>query len=212
MDNFQHACKWLANILIINYIYYCSEHLEKILFMTSQHLRISIPSAGSPVRDYKWHRTLTLYSKVSLSMFSSSCEKFSNTDTALIRWNAWKKPQYVVACDALRLHTRHYGAAQFFCRLGHRLFSHNCGEQSSSLPRAPAPTDEAGLSLLPAFCSLAMVCVFWGKTTNGEPSWLEQRSSLAPAASQGFLSFENLTKLGGRQERITPFKIYTEVY
>lgn len=50
-------------------------------------------SPENPIRDYTWHRTLTLYSRVSLSIFSSSCEKFSNTDTALMRWNAWKKPQ-----------------------------------------------------------------------------------------------------------------------
>lgn len=44
-------------------------------------------------------------------MFSSSCEKFSNTETALIRWNAWKRAQCFVAYDALRLYILDYGAA-----------------------------------------------------------------------------------------------------
>lgn len=99
---------------------------------------------------YRYNRILTLYSKVSLSIFSSSWEKFSNTETALIRWNAWKKPQCLTACDALSLCVLDYSATQFFLQ-AQSDFLVTTAEQYN-LPLCPIAIDQDSLYLISSDC------------------------------------------------------------
>ena len=57
-----------------------------------------------------WEGKPTLYSRVCLSMSSSSRLKFNSTDTALMSWNAWQEKQSAKfrRCVALR-HGSYYG-------------------------------------------------------------------------------------------------------